>query len=154
MAETEEVKIESGTETAGPFAPSLLTQAKGLLAESPSTNSALPPLQIEYKPEDLEGLFEMPFDVASFVTKIPELELEKDELEKLCRIWLKPIQALQTRYPSVPWIIAASMTMGIITEKVLIYYITVAERRKERLQREGRADSSEGAKKEETPALR
>lgn len=149
MAETETI-INPGDSSPSPFAPSLMSQAKDLLG-NPETlaGSSLP--AIEYKPEDLQGIFSMPFDCAAFIAKNPDLELSPKELEQLCRIWHKPFQSLAARYPQFPWVIAGSMTMGIITEKVLIYFIAKAERDKER-KREALASSPSAAKVEEIHA--
>lgn len=148
MAETETI-VNPGESSPSPFAPSLMSQAKELLGnpETLAGSSSMLPV-IDYKPEDLEGIFSMPFDCAAFITKIEDLELTKKELEQLCRIWHKPFQTLAQKYPSFPWVIAGSLTMGIITEKVLIYYIATAERKQQR-SREANASDTRASKVEE-----
>lgn len=149
MAETEIVREESGGPST-PFAPSLFSQANSFAsgaATEEKKESTLPP--IEFVPEDLEGCFMMPFDAAAFIAKCPDLELSEKELKQLCRIWAKPMAKLSERYPSVPWVICATTTMGIIVEKVLVYYIYKSEQAKAKRRELGSASSAEGAKQEE-----
>lgn len=157
MAETQEV-INPGGEVS-PFAPSLMSQAKDLLANQDTQNqSALP--SVEYKPEDLEGIFTMPFDAAAFIAKrkigdaARDIELDKKELESLCRIWSKPFASLAQRYPTFPWVIAGTMTMGIIVEKILIFYIAKDEMDKRNLRNTDTADNQNRAKQEELQSAR
>src|SRR2546430_17572129 len=101
-AETEVVINPSGE--VSPFAPSLASQASSLLGEPSQSQQS-----VDFKPEDLEGIFSMPFDAAAFIAKrqigknaADDIELNKKELEQLCRIWAKPFGKLAERYPSFP----------------------------------------------------
>lgn len=146
MAETTEI-VNPGEDNPSPFAPSLMSQAKSLLGGPSDTAPSSPP--IEYKPEDLEGIFSMPFDAAAFITKLPDLELSKKELEQLTRIWSKPMAKLAERYPTFPWVIAGTLTMGIITEKVLIFYIAREEKRQQEKKMYDEAHRTPASKAEE-----
>src|SRR6266404_5907332 len=110
MAETEEV-INPGTTEPSPFAPSLMSQAHDLLGGTTAA-AFIAKRQIGNAAEDLE--------------------LNKKELEQLCRIWAKPFGKLAEKYPSFPWVIAGTMTMGIVVEKVLIFYIAKEERERQK----------------------
>jgi len=149
MAESDVVynPDQGASDTPSPFAPSLMSLASGM------DKSELPQ-PTEYKPEDLEGIFSMPFDAASFITKVEDLELNKKELEQLCRIWAKPFGALSQKYPNFPWIMAGTLTMGIIVEKVIIYYIAMEARRKKQKKNLDLAHSQSAAKIEEIDRAR
>lgn len=141
---------EQGAET--PFAPSLFSQVHDALktgalkpADSPET-----PLEAD----DIQGVLEMPFDVAAFITKVDELGLSPEESKKLCKIWLKPMQKLLGRYPKADLIIAATVTMGIITEKVIIFYMVAEKREKERLAKQREASNPKESKQEEVASAR
>jgi hypothetical protein len=152
MAETQEVynPDQGSLDAPSPFAPSLASQASSLLGDN---SPQAPP--VEFKPEDLEGIFSMPFDAAAFIARRKigaagnDIELTKKELEQLCRIWAKPFGNLAARYPSFPWVIAGTMTMGIIVEKVLIFYIAKEEQEKYAKRNYDLAHKKEASKVEE-----
>lgn len=143
MAETEQI-INEGESTPTPFAPSFLSQV------SHSGDMATPIVEPEkIDPEDLEGLFSMPFDSAAFITRMKEMELTPEELKKLCRIWAKPFAKLAAKYPSTFMVMAATTTMGIIVEKVIMYYLIQDARKREKAAMHQTADNSGEAKREE-----
>lgn len=152
MAETSPVynPDQGSMDAPSPFAPSLASQASSLLGEQSAASQP-----VDFKPEDLEGIFSMPFDAAAFIAKrqigdsASDIELTKKELEQLCRIWAKPFGKLAEKYPSFPWVIAGTMTMGILVEKILIFYIAREEKERQKKRDYDLASRRESSKVEE-----
>lgn len=140
---------EQGQETL--FAPSLFSQVQDAL----KSGTLKPDVsETEITSDDIQGIIEMPFDIASFVTKIDEMGLSPEESKKLCKIWVKPMQKLLGKYPKADLILASSMLMGIIAEKVIIFYMATEKREKEKIRQQKEISSIKESKAEEVESGR
>lgn len=109
-------------ENASPFSASIFSQAAEIAKEEGYLPSGEP--EIKYDVEDLRYLVEMPFDCAALVTEIEDIKLSEKQATQLAKLWCKPLERLSKKYPQLKdmdMYIAASATIGIITEKYLIY---------------------------------
>lgn len=101
------------------FAPSLMSEVGKLVEQDKLTLEPQPTIKLV--PEDLQGIVQMPFDITAFVTKYKGFGLSDNEAERLCKIWLKPIQRLYGMNPNLDLWIAVTCTLSIIGEKTIEY---------------------------------
>jgi hypothetical protein len=110
------------------YAPSIFEQASQMLGKE-STNgiennlfNSNPQTQvIEIDQETSEMLIEMPFEIASYLTKVNDVKLIETEKIKLGKLWRKPLERLLSQYPDSDIAIAAIATLAIAGEKYFEY---------------------------------
>jgi hypothetical protein len=119
---TSHVVIDEATQQPEIISSSLFGQSADLMAEG-KIDSYSNPDAYKLEPDDLQGIVEMPFDTAAFILKYERLGLTPDESRRLCKVWCKPLQKLLGKYPKADLIIAVTVTVAIISEKSLEYYV-------------------------------
>jgi hypothetical protein len=124
--------VEDNLKSDETFAPSIFDQAKEY-ASTPRADGApslfdKPKPTIEIDEETAKILVQVPFDIASYLTKLNDVKLVESEAEKLGKLWRKPLERLLGQYENSDVAIAAIATLGIAGEKYLEYQLS-AERR-------------------------
>lgn len=109
------------------FAPSIFDAVK-TYATPETSGTVVPDKRIEIDQETSEILVQVPFDIASYLTKTNEIKLTEPEFQKLGTLWRKPLERLLSQYENSDIAVAAIATLGIAGEKYVEYLATHPER--------------------------
>src|SRR5258708_5195851 len=82
------------------FAPSIFDQAKEFYVPSKDGEqpSSEPKPKIDIDEETAQILVEVPFDIASYLTKVNDIKLVETEAKKLGKLWRIPLIRLLSQY--------------------------------------------------------
>lgn len=121
------------------YAPSIFDIAKEQLQERKLvlTPEEQKPEQLDIDQETAQILVTVPFDIASYLTKLNDIKLTEGEAEKLGKLWRKPLIRLLSKYENSDVAIAAIATLGIAGEKYLEYQLDQSRRNSARNERQG-----------------
>ncbi len=117
MAESE---IKTGI--APTFGTDIFSQVEQLAKEEGLTFTATEEM-VKLEPEDVMGLVEFPFDVASILTKWEGYGLDEDESKRLSKLFLKPVSRLLAKQKHADLALAAITAVGIFVEKTFEYRV-------------------------------
>jgi hypothetical protein len=128
------------------FSPSIFDQAKEFYTPSKNndeTSSTLSPFDkpkhdIKIDEATAKTLVEIPFDIASYLTKVNDVKLIESEAVKLGSLWRAPLERILSQYENSDIAIAALATLGIATEKYLEYQLSVERRNSTRDEGKGK----------------
>lgn len=117
------------------FAPSLFDQAADYAKSNPSSTAGLfgvepakPVHTIELDIETTKIIVEVPFEIASHLTKVNDVKLVESEALKLATLWRKPLERILSQYENSDIAIAALATLAIAGEKYAEYRIELERR--------------------------
>lgn len=135
--------MEDGITSNDTFAPSIFAQANAIAKEEglvvPSADGTFTPQEkpIEIDEETAKICAELPFDIAAYLTKVPEIKLVDSEATKLGKLWRRPLERLLAKNPNSDIILAAYVTAGIAAEKYAEYKLAEQRRNRARAARLG-----------------
>lgn len=124
------------------FAPSIFAQAnaiakeEGLVVPSADGTPVSNNQPIEIDEETAQICAELPFDIAAYLTHVPEIKLVESEAKKLGKLWRRPLERLLAKNPNSDIILAAYVTFGIAGEKYAEYKLAEQRRNRARAERE------------------
>jgi hypothetical protein len=130
------------------FAPSIfaaateMTQAEGF--QLPTGTSIPLEVKIEIDEETAQICAELPFDIAAYLTHVPEVKLVESEAKKLGRLWRRPLERLLAKNPNSDIILAAYVTAGIAAEKYAEFKLSEQRRNRTRAAGSGENEQSQG----------
>lgn len=112
------------------FAPSIYDVATTQFKEQKlgATQPAEQTNELDIDQETAEILVTVPFDIASYLTKLNDVKLTEPEAVKLGKLWRKPLIRLLSKYENSDVAIAAIATIGIAGEKYLEYQLEQSRR--------------------------
>lgn len=122
--------MEDNLGTEETFAPSIFDIAKEQFSEQKlglATAQDKPP-DLDIDQETAEILVTVPFDIASYITKLNDVKLTDSEAVKLGKLWRKPLIRLLSKYENSDIAVAAIATLGIAGEKYLEYQLEQSRR--------------------------
>src|SRR6266436_3472433 len=131
------------------FAPSIFSQASDIVKEegfSGPTASVPEQKPLEIDEETARICAELPFDIASYLTKVEEVKLVESESLKLGRLWRRPLERLLAKNPNSDIVLAAYVTAGIALEKYAEFKL--AEQRRNRARTEGERENEQLERKD------
>lgn len=121
--------MEDNVSSVDTFAPSIFDTARELGHE---TVPVVEQKGIEIDEETSKILVAVPFDIASYLTKLNDIKLTEEETVKLGKLWRKPLERLLSKYENSDVAIAAIATLGIAGEKYLEYQLNESRRNSSR----------------------
>lgn len=122
------------------FAPSIFDTAKEMTADLPPIKSE-ENNKIDIDEETSQIIVTVPFDIASYLTKVNDVKLIESEAVKLGKLWRKPLIRILSQYENSDIAIAAIATLGIAGEKYLEYQLEQSRRDSARNEGKGKDES-------------
>lgn len=120
------------------YAPDAFSQAEQIAKEEGINFGASKPVTpeivgavTEIDLDVAQTLVELPFELASTITKINDLKLLSGESSRLGKLWKGPLQRLLGQYENSDIGIAAAATIVVALAKYEQYVLTVETRRKQ-----------------------
>ena len=141
--------MEDNLKPTDTFAPSLFAAATEMTTEEgfqvPGTPTAIPQQPvIEIDEETAQICAELPFDIAAYLTHVPEVKLVESEAKKLGKLWRRPLERLLAKNPNSDIILAAYVTAGIAAEKYAEFKLSEQRRNRTRTEGSGENEQSKG----------
>lgn len=118
------------------FAPSIFDTAREMASESSTLPEQKQPNQITIDLDTSKTLVEIPFEIASYLTKVNDIKLTESETEKLGKLWRGPLERILSQYENSDIAVAAIATLGIAGEKYLEYQLEQQRRNRTGNERE------------------
>ena len=113
------------------FAPSIFDTVQSMAAESKinlGVPKETPSTDLKIDLDTAKILVEIPFDIASQIFKVNDIQLRPEQTEKLAQLWRAPMERLLAKYEDSDLYIAAAATVAIAGEKYLDYKLEQSRR--------------------------